>query len=327
MDFSIFSKQEGALLYISAENSEGVLIEFAIRDMSEAQIVSMKGGSSVNIRKNDLNIVVYKHDDAFVVQFMNKTASPEGYTIQFNQVLNSIGNNCFGIEDIMLLCERSTCISNGNQLNIHPNGTYSILTFYMPKDNSAMAMAASMMAMNMQAMSNGTYVITSNGVMPEFSIAIFDDSSRTTPRPMRLGIPVVSTIPVYRVGLSESELQVVEIGLGTTKRTMYFKIISNVVIPDDVEPVLHIYLPSGLDTIAEPIAVEMSRQTSSDSNRSMFHASYAFHKEDGINYVDGFAYLSVYMPMEVHTDLNIAMAVTATGDAIVDQYEDNPLFG
>jgi len=100
-----------------------------------------------------------------------------------------------------------------------------------------------------------------------------------------------------------------------------------VVIPDDVEPVLHIYLPAGLDTIQEPIAAEMSRQISTDSTRSVFHASYAFHKEDTVNYVDGFAYLSVYMPMEINTNLPIAMAVTTTGDEIVDQYEDNPVYG
>jgi len=33
------------------------------------------------------------------------------------------------------------------------------------------------------------------------------------------------------------------------------------------------------------------------------------------------------MPMEIHTDLPVAMAVTATGAEIVDQYEDDPLLG
>lgn len=325
MDFSIFAKQDYSLLHISVESPQESLIEFAIRNMADAQIISMKGGESINIRKGDLSIVIFKHDDAVVVQFINKTAAPEGYTLQFSQNIEVIGNNSFNVQGIFVLCERSTCMTSDSHLSIYPSGTHSIVTLYMPSD-AASAMA-NVTAMNVRAMSSGTYVVTSNGALPEFSIAVFDDSSRTIQRPMRLGIPVISTVPVYRAGLSESELQVVEIGLGTIKRTMYFKIISNVVIPDDVEPVLHIYLPAGLDTITAPVAVEMTRQVSVDSTRSVFHASYTFHKEDTIDYVDGFAYLSVYMPMEVNTDLSIAMAVTTTGDEIVDQYEDNPILG
>lgn len=325
MDFSIFVKLDYSLLNVSIESSTEVLFEFSIRNMVDAEIVSMKGGESINIRKGDLKIIIFKHDDAVITQFINKTATPEGYVLQFNENINTIGNNSFNIQEVFVSCERCTCMTNDNQLNIYPSGNHSIVSIYMPKDS--FAAMANIGAMEARGMSSGAYIVTNSGVLPEFSIAVFDDSSRTTPRPMRLGIPVISTIPVYRGGLSESELQVVEIGLGTTKRTMYFKIISNVVIPDNIEPVLQIYLPAGLDTISTPVAAEMVRQVSVDSTRSVFHASYTFHKEDTIDYVDGFAYLSVYMPMEINTDLSIAMAVTTTGEEIIDQYEDNPIFG
>lgn len=325
MDFNIFAKQDYSLLHISVESSQETIIEFTIRNMADAQIMSTKGGESINVRKGDLSIIIFKHDNAVVVQFINKTATPEGHTLQFNDNIDTVANNSFNVGGVFVLCERSTCMVSNNQLSIYPSGTHSIVTLHMPND--AVSAMSSIAAMNFRSMSSGTYIVTSNGVLPEFSIAVFDDSSRTVPRPMRLGIPVISTVPVYHAGLSESELQVVEIGLGTSKRTMYFKIISNVVIPDDVEPVLHIYLPAGLDTVAAPVPVEMTRQVSTDSTRSVFHASYAFHKEDTVNYVDGFAYLSVYMPMEINTDLPIAMAVTTTGAEIADQYEDNPLLG
>lgn len=325
MDFSIFAKQDYSLLYISVENPHETLIEFAIRNMTDAQIVSMKGGESINIRKGDLSIVVFKHDDTVVVQFSNKTAAPEGYTLQFNDNLNAISGNSFNVAEVFVLCERSACVASENQLSIYPSGAHSIITLHMP--SGAVGAMASVAAMNMRAMSSGAYIVTSNNSLPEFSIAVFDDSARVAPRPMRLGIPVISTIPVYRAGLSESELQIVEIGLGTAKRTMYFKIISNVVIPDDVEPVLRIYMPAGLDTIASPVEAAMVRQVSADDTRSVFHASYAFNKENNIDYVDGFAYLSVYMPMEITTELPIAMAVTATGAAIADPYKDNPVLG
>jgi hypothetical protein len=71
----------------------------------------------------------------------------------------------------------------------------------------------------------------------------------------------------------------------------------------------------------------MIPQVSSDSNRSVFHASYAFNKEDTVNYVDGFAYLSVYMPMEITANLSIAMGVTATGSPVADTYQDDPTLG
>lgn len=327
MEFNIFARQEDSLLYISAENAKGVLMNFCIRNMLGAQIISAKGGNSITIRRDDLNIVVFKHEESLVVQFINKTASPEGYVMQFDNPVNALNNDTFNVVgdyNVFVISERSTCIVSENQLNIYPNGTHTIITMYVPKDSLS---AMSLSSLSLNAMSTGTYTVTNSDVLPEFSIAIYDDALRTTPRPMRLGVPVISTIPVYRVGLSESELQILEIGLGSEKRTMYFKIISNVVIPDDVEPVLNIYMPSGLDTISEPVPAEMTRQVSSDATRSVFYASHTFHTENTVDYVDGFVYLSVYMPMEINASLPIAMAVTETGDAIVDTYEDNPVFG
>jgi len=328
MEFNIFAKHEDSLLYISVATAQKTIINFAIRNMLDAQIVSMQGGQSIKIKKDDLNIIVFKHEETIVVQFMNKTASPEGYTMQFDNSVNSVNANTFSVSgesDIFMLSERCTCMVSENHLNIYPGGVMAVITLYVPQDSFS-AMMSSMSA-RFNAASSEVYVIPSGGVLPEFSIGVYDDSSRVTPRPVRLGLPVISTIPVYRTGLSDSELQILELGSGTVKRTMYFKIISNVVIPDTIEPVLHIYLPSNLGVITEPKIVEMTRQVSSDSTRSVFHASYAFHKEDSVDYLDGFAYMSVYMPMEINTDLPISMAVTETGDAITNPYADDPSLG
>lgn len=327
MEFNIFAKHEDSLLYISVETSQKTIINFAIRNMLDAQIVSVQGGQSVNIKKDDLNIIVFKHEETIVVQFMNKNASPEGYTMQFDDVVNAVNNNTFSVNgenNVFMFSERCTCMTSENHLNIYPSGVNAVITLYVPKDS----LSAMMSSMSERFSASSTvYSISNSGVLPEFSIAVYDDSSRVTPRPIRLGIPVISTVPVYRTGLSDSELQILELGLGTSKRTMYFKIISNVVIPDTIEPVLHIYLPSNIGAISEPQIIEMTRQISSDSTRSVFYASHTFYKEDTIQYLDGYAYLSVYMPMEISADLPISMAVTTTGDDITNPYADDPNLG
>lgn len=325
--FDIYANLIDSSLEIQARADEQVLISLSVRNMEDANIVSSKGGSSVNIRNDKFMIVAFKHEDSVVVQFINKTPSHEGYHIQFEGNITPTGNNMFllaGESNSYILAERCTCVVDENNLRLYPTGTHTVLTFYIP-DDATMAMSA--FSSSVQASTSDVFTVPAGARLPEFSIGIFDDSSRNTPRPMRLGVPVISTVPVYRAGLSAAEMQVLEIGKGTDKRAMYFKIISDVVIPDDVEPVLNIYLPEGLDTIGLPKPVEMVRQVSADASRSVFYSSYIFHTEDTLDFVDGFAYLSVYMPMEIETDLPLALATTPDGAEIVNSYSDNPELG
>ncbi|MBS1722320.1 MAG: hypothetical protein JSS66_04850 [Armatimonadetes bacterium] len=323
--FEVYAMLDGSEAIIAAKREEETFLTVTLRNMAGAKIVAVKGGLSVTLRREMLTVVAFRHENALVVQLVNKSASPEAYTFTFGHSLVSNSSNKFTIQSptpVEVLAERCTCVLNNDSIQVHPGGSMSILTFQLeaPAVVQGLALVAA-------ASTEGVYTVPTGGRVPEFSIAVFDDAARTAPRPVRLGVPVISTVPVLRAGLSESEQQVLDIGKGLKKRTMYFKIISDVLIPVDVTPLLHVQLPEGLDTVGEPIPVEMVRQTSTHPGRSVFHSSYTFHAEDTVTYVDGFAYLSVYLPMEVETELPLGVAVTVDGSDITDPYADDPTQG
>lgn len=156
--------------------------------------------------------------------------------------------------------------------------------------------------------------------MPEFSIGIFDKysgSEHTIPRPLRHGVPVVSTLPVEPgTPVVEADKQLLDIGASQEQRTMYFRIICNRIIENDLSAgdlsdlILQISLPSGVDTVAPPVNVPVYYVGKDDEytpeSQSIYRAEYTFHQEDTICNVDGFFYLSVYYPMTVQQSLPLA---------------------
>jgi hypothetical protein len=168
--------------------------------------------------------------------------------------------------------------------------------------------------------------------MPEFSIGVFDAYDPDTqlftrPRPLRLGVPVISTLPTQGTGLTPDEEGHLEAGVPLEERTMHFRIIASRLIEvglsegDLSKLKLKLWLPSGLDTVAPPIDVPMYYlgtdtefgQTGPSASQSIYRASYTFHREDTIRYVDGFMYLSVFVPLTVQMGLPVVFRVSSTG--------------
>ena len=128
--------------------------------------------------------------------------------------------------------------------------------------------------------------------VPEFSIGIFDHVW-THPRPIRFGVPVISTVPAHGEDLTDEEQYYYDQGKGPKSKTMYFRVVCSQELSSDLPVKLLIYLPNGLDTITNPIAVSLTKI--SVSGPSVYSGSYVFYEEDTIFTVDGFVYFSVYV--------------------------------
>ena len=160
-----------------------------------------------------------------------------------------------------------------------------------------------------------SFLIDDTCKMPEFSIGSYDDLAFSTPRPVRQGNPVISTVPaLIDTNSLTDDIVYYNTGLGPTSKTIYFKIVCNTVIEStlstgDISPKLQlkVYLPNGLDTVKAPVYVDMyfvSADTTNDV--SVYSASYTFYKQgryNNIDYVDGFMYFDVHCPLTVQKSI------------------------
>lgn len=135
---------------------------------------------------------------------------------------------------------------------------------------------------------------------PEFSLGIFDLDGEPTissggkrPRPVRLGVPVISMVPAYSNSLPEDDAFYFSKGVGPQFRDMYFRVVCNQEIKSQTVKLL-IYMPNGLDTISSPDAIVLKKISANGSN-SVYHGKYTFFEEDSIYSIDGFVYFSVYL--------------------------------
>jgi hypothetical protein len=160
-----------------------------------------------------------------------------------------------------------------------------------------------------------SFLIDDTCKMPEFSIGSYDDLAFSTPRPVRQGNPVISTVPaLIDTNSLTDDIVYYNTGLGPTSKTIYFKIVCNTVIENtlstgDISPKLQlkVYLPNGLDTVKAPVYVDMyfvSADTTNDI--SVYSASFTFYKQgrfNNIDYVDGFMYFDVHCPLTVQKSI------------------------
>ena len=72
--------------------------------------------------------------------------------------------------------------------------------------------------------SNDSNFVDENTYMPEFSISTYDDTTLTIPRPIRQGVPIVSTVPSLITNSSSSaDISFYNNGKGNYYKTIYFK--------------------------------------------------------------------------------------------------------
>lgn len=161
---------------------------------------------------------------------------------------------------------------------------------------------------------NATFIDDST-YMPEFSVSCFDDSNFLYPRQVRQGVPIISTVPSFIDNSSNAaDTQSYENGKGTVSKTIYFRIICNKVM-ETISPgntslmELKIYIPNGLDTVKPAIYRPMTLVSNDSTNNiSIYSTNYDFFEQgnfDGIDYVDGYMYCDVQVPLTVQKSIPI----------------------
>lgn len=173
-------------------------------------------------------------------------------------------------------------------------------------------------------------IINSGRRWPEWAISVYDylgeDGVLRRPRPIRFDVPIISTVandgdwknvaPAdgSSVGLDNQEIADIEqikSGRPAPHRTVHFLATCNQTIDSGIVPNLLLYLPSGIDTVRYvPEVIPMSPYGSSGRQ---YHASYIFHVEDGDQYVDGYTYLSIAIPLHIIRTLPIRFRYKTTG--------------
>lgn len=160
---------------------------------------------------------------------------------------------------------------------------------------------------------NEADIVNENSYMPEFSIASFDDSGFIYPRLVRQGVPIISTVPASVDSNSlSSDLQYYNNGKGPKQKTIYFRIVCNKVmesisIGEVSEMQLKIYVPNGLDTVKPAVYRDMILVSNDLSNNiSIYSSNYDFYEQgnyQGLEYVDGYMYCDVQVPLTVQKSM------------------------
>lgn len=160
-------------------------------------------------------------------------------------------------------------------------------------------------ALGFKSLTLDPFVIDDSSNIPEFSIACFDDSSFTKPRPIRQGIPVVSTVPsLIDNSSTQEEIDYYDSGKGPDFKTIYFRIVCNRVLETGLSANaastklrLKVYLPNGLDTVKTPIYKTVYFTSNDATNdRSFYYASHTFYSQgvhNNIEYVDGIMFVDI----------------------------------
>lgn len=162
---------------------------------------------------------------------------------------------------------------------------------------------------------SGADVVDENTYMPEFSIGTFDDEDFVFPRPIRFGVPILSTVPASIGSTSlTSDINYYNTGKGNYTKTIYLRIICNKIMEtisagQTSIMQLKVYMPNGLDTVKPPLYLPMYLvSTDSTNNISIYQASHDFYIQgsfDGVDYVDGYMYFDVQVPLTVQKTMPV----------------------
>ena len=163
--------------------------------------------------------------------------------------------------------------------------------------------------------------IDQTSIMPEFSIATFDDFNFLMPRLIRHGIPVISTVPsMIDDNSSQADVDYYNQGLGPSSKKIYVRIICNSILEslsyleESPNLQLKVYLPNGLDTVKSATYQPMYFLSSDATNKiSIYYSTFDFYTQgtyNNIDYVDGFMYFDVQAPLTVQKYMPIQLDFT-----------------
>ncbi len=299
LNFS-FDEEKNTFKFICGET----FFELEISDLGKGNLVGSLDNAFIFRIEDKTNIAVYEEFDKINISFSQDNFNVKNLKLKFlnikdlayntNHAAIYLENNAaiklqaidckiysFSHGELTIICNDPSA-----RIELFEQGAFSSLTAAIAPDPDPDPVVSILSATD-------TFVIPgSRG--PEFSLGIFDEFSGNfrKGRPIRLGVPIISTVPVFDPDLSLEELTYYEEGNGPMSKKMFFRVVCNQELPDSSVKLL-IYLPNGEDTVTAPDFVNLIKISASGQN-SVYSGEYIFYKEDAIYSVDGFVYFSVY---------------------------------
>lgn len=335
LTFEAINGQAGFLL----TSPMGDVVSLVFEEAPKDYFIGSTNDAVIYMITDEIRLTAYNTNGDIIILLEKPTNMPHSFTIKLvNLSKVELSGNDHAIlhlsgSKIYLDLMDSVVVNHSSEnITITMSGTEAQCKF------SAQATASIMTAkaVVIQSIDGSKLLIPASKRIPEFIISIYDDSAWKRPRPSRFGVPVISTVPGFipddswGVTVPIADKDMMELGVGTESRTMYFRVISDqeidASIRDNVK--LEIDLPAGSDTVVETVSIPLTYDSTlagSQDTNEVFSGSYVFHREDTVDYVDGFAYLSVRLPLRVQRNLPLLFQVSTSGAPFEDPDDTVPI--
>lgn len=286
-------------------NCETTFFNIQIENVNSSNLIGSLDNAFIFSIEDKTNLAIYEEFDKINIAFSQDNFNVKSIKLKFSNIKDLAFNINYAAiyldDNITIKLQAIDCkianysdntlviICNGpsSRIELFEQGTFSSLTAAIAPDPDPDPVVSILSETD-------TFVIAgSRG--PEFSLGIFDDYTDNVHyrgRPIRLGVPVISTVPVYHPNMSEEDLTYFSNGKGPNSRKLFFRVVCNQELPDASVKLL-IYLPNGEDTVTAPDFIDLVKISEAGQN-SIYHGEYVFYEEDTIYSVDGFAYFAVY---------------------------------
>jgi len=321
LTFETLENGAGFMLTTPSSSSASVYFE----DAPDDYLIGQTPDALIMQLSSEIRVTVFS-DDGIVLYMSKDSEVPQSFTLRFenvHQIDSSDASLVLHVENTHIYVEFSDCyVANldSDNLTVTMQGAEAKMEFKI----SDKAQNMSLRNVMFQSVDGNRLLIPSSKRIPEFIISIYDDADFKRPRPSRFGVPVISTVPGFvpdewwGVDTPVVDKDLMELGVGTEKRKMYFRVISDQNIDVSLRNSLRmeIDMPAGVDTVVETVSIPLIYNgTSSGSldTNDVFEGDYDFHVEDTVQYVDGFAYLSVKLPLRVQRNLPLVFQVSTDG--------------
>lgn len=324
LTFETLSGEAGFKLTTASNYSIDVLFE----DSPNTEYTSQTTSAIIFQASDEIKATSFISDGNVVLYLNKKTNIPMVFGVKFRHLTSLTKNNenqlKININGVLIYVDLKDCQvvnSDANSISVSMSGSDATIQF-----STQIVSVSSLSSVAIQSVDESRMVIPASKRIPEFIISIYDDADNNYPRPLRFGVPVISTVPSLPQSgetLYQEDKDLLELGVGTPTRKMFFLIISDQLIDVSLRDnlSLEIDLPSGTDTVEQTASVNLEYVNTFDTN-DVFSCEYDFHKEDTVNYVDGFAYLSVKMPLRIQRNLPLTFQVSSDGSEFVDENDD-----
>ncbi len=288
-----------------------------IIDNLPVNVSSISGKVTSNVNsfsakiKNDALLNVLKNDDNIsfnIIRLSNQSVKCI-FEIEFDDLSKYTKNELVFSKENKFY----SLTSNNALFELDDNGRLAVI-FSEPNNYLTLREYDNQLIKSM-AFVSGADVVDENTYMPEFSIGTFDDENFVFPRPIRFGVPILSTVPASIGSTSlTSDINYYNTGLGNYTKTIYLRIICNKIMEtissgETSIMQLKVYMPNGLDTVKPPLYLPMYLvSTDSTNNISIYQASHDFYIQgsfDGVDYVDGYMYFDVQVPLTVQKTMPV----------------------